>query len=100
VHASCVCLYVGVGVVSWTGGHPGVHVAQQGAPVHPDYAATRARRAVLRGGLDGMLLAVLAQPVGQVVRGFVVELLVRASQLEQQWAAVEQRVAMGHHGPP
>jgi hypothetical protein len=59
-HASCVCPYVGVRVVSWTGGHPGVHVAQRGAPVHPDYAATRARRAVLRGGLDGVLLAVLA----------------------------------------
>jgi hypothetical protein len=27
-HAGCVCPYVGVRVVSWTGGHPGVHAAQ------------------------------------------------------------------------
>jgi hypothetical protein len=40
-HASRVCPYVDVGVVSYTGGHPGVHVAQRGAPVHPGYAAKR-----------------------------------------------------------
>jgi hypothetical protein len=34
-------------------------------------------------GLDGALLAALARPAGQVVRGFIVELLARASRLEQ-----------------
>jgi hypothetical protein len=27
-HARCICPYVSVGVVSWIGGHPGVHAAQ------------------------------------------------------------------------
>jgi hypothetical protein len=29
-HASCVCPYVGVGVVNWIRGHPGVHAVQRG----------------------------------------------------------------------
>jgi hypothetical protein len=52
-------------------------------------------------GLDGALLAALARPAGQVVRGFIVELLARASRLEQRRAAAEQwAVAMGLHGAP
>jgi hypothetical protein len=68
------CSYVGVGVVSWTGGHPGVHAAQRGAPAHPGYVATRVS-AGLRRGLDGTPSAVPAPSSGWVVRGFVVELL-------------------------
>jgi hypothetical protein len=54
------------------GGHPGVHTTQRGVPAHAGYAATRARRAALCRGLDGVLLAVSAQPAGQPARGFVV----------------------------
>jgi hypothetical protein len=64
-HVSCVCPYVSVKVVSWTGEHPGVHVAQRGAPAHPGYVATHARWAALRRGLDGARSAVSARPVGQ-----------------------------------
>jgi hypothetical protein len=63
--------------VSWTGGHPGVHVAKRGAPSHPGYAATRPQWAALRRGLDGVLSVVSAWPVGQAARGFTVELLAR-----------------------
>jgi uncharacterized membrane protein len=38
------CPYIDIGVVSWTGGHLGVHMAQRGAPTHPGYAAMHAYR--------------------------------------------------------
>jgi hypothetical protein len=44
------------------------------APRLPNYARTRA---ALRRGLDGVLLAASARPVGQAARGFIVELLAR-----------------------
>jgi hypothetical protein len=62
--------------------------------VHPGYAATRVRRAALRRGLDGTLLAASARLAGQAARGFVVELLVWASWMEQRQAAAEQRTAL------
>jgi hypothetical protein len=40
----------------------------------------------LRRGLDNALSVVSARPAGQAVRGFVVELLARASQLAQRRA--------------
>jgi hypothetical protein len=53
----------------------------------------------LHRGLDGVLSVALAPPAGWAARGFIVELLARASWLEQQWAALEQRAAvMECHG--
>jgi hypothetical protein len=92
-HTSCVCPYVWV--VRWIGGHPRVHAAQRGAPVHPGYAATRARRAALHEGLDDVFSAASARPTRQAARGFVVELRAQASRLEQRWAAIELRALDG-----
>jgi hypothetical protein len=67
-----------------------------GMPSHPGYARALAG---LRQGLDGVLSDASTRPVGQVARGFIIELLARASWVEQRWAAAEQRPAtMGCHG--
>jgi hypothetical protein len=91
-HESCVCLYVGVGVVRWTGG---IQVSMRRNERRQRTLPTRlrARRAALRRGLDGALSAASARSAGQAVRGFVVKLLALASRLEQRRAAVEQRAA-------
>jgi hypothetical protein len=51
---SYVCPYVGVRVVSWTGGHLGVHARE---------------RAALDGGLHDMLSTAAAWPVKRAARG-------------------------------
>jgi hypothetical protein len=62
-HASCVCLYIGVGVVSWTGGRASrcPHDATRGAnaPCLRGYARTWA---ALDSGLHSMLSAATAWP--------------------------------------
>jgi hypothetical protein len=91
-HESCVCLYVGVRVVRWTGG---IQVSMRRNERRKRTLPTqlRARRAALRRRLDGALSAASARSAGQATRGFVVKLLALASRLEQRWAAVEQRAA-------
>jgi hypothetical protein len=52
--------------------------------------------AALSRGLDGTLLATSAQPVGQAMRGFVVELLAqRQAATEQQAASMRCYMARG-----
>jgi hypothetical protein len=106
------CLYAVVGVVSWTEGNPGVHVAQRGAPAHRAYpamhghtgnavqgasrcpcGAMRGTRAALCRGLYGMLLTTSAQPVGQAARGIIVEFLAR----HPRWRSDRQQQSSGQH---
>jgi hypothetical protein len=64
-HVGCVCTYVGVGVVSWTGGASGCpRGATKGAsaPCLHNYARAATE---LRIGLDGALTVASAQPAGQ-----------------------------------
>jgi hypothetical protein len=46
-------------------------------------------RAALRRGLGGVLSAASTRPVGQATRGFIIELLARASRRAHRWAATE-----------
>jgi hypothetical protein len=65
-------------MVSWTGEH--IQVSTQRNEGRQRTAPTRLReRASLHKGLDGALSIVSARLVGQAARGFVVELLARAS---------------------
>jgi hypothetical protein len=48
-----------------SGGHPGVHMAQRGAPAHPGYTTMRVRWVALHRGLDGTLSIASAWPAGQ-----------------------------------
>jgi hypothetical protein len=71
------CPYVGVGVVSWTGG---IQVTTRCIEGREHTAPTRLHTRTweaLRMGLDGVLSAVLARPAERAARGFVAELLAR-----------------------
>jgi hypothetical protein len=87
--------------VSWTGGASRCPCGATSGANTPWLRSYVRSPPGLRWGLDGVVSAVSARPAGHAVRGFVVELLVRASRLEQRWAEAEQRAAvMGHHGTP
>jgi hypothetical protein len=68
-HATCVCPYVGIGVVSWTGGTsrcPRGAMRGTSAPYLCGYAHVRA---ALDGGLHSMLSTAAAWPVKRAARG-------------------------------
>jgi hypothetical protein len=89
------------GMVSWTGKVLAVatwHTRMCQRTLVRGYA--RAPAGLCRG-LNDALSAASVRPAGQAARGFVVELLDRASRVEQRRVAVEQRpAAMGCHGAP